>query len=78
MFDLRTALMPLNGRALTLRELCGELERICAAHLSELPAEFGIDECLSAMRRRGWLLEDSAGRLYVQVEGPDSTRTTRP
>jgi hypothetical protein len=67
MFDARSALMSLNGKALDSVDLRSKLEEICRAHLKEIPADFRARDLFEVAERKQWLRRES-GRFRIQVD----------
>jgi len=67
MFDLLTALTPLDGRMLTHKELMAALEEMHMKHLGEFSPETGARELFEIARQKGWLLEHDDGHIQVHI-----------
>lgn len=67
MFNFRTALQPWNGQYVTLADLQKRLSELRLEHLGELSPEIGVRELLLLALEHQWIVEDSSGRLHIQV-----------
>ena len=72
---MRDLLKALEGRSFEFPALWGELERIIATNIRDLPVEFGPRELFLLARKRGLLTEDKNGRLHVHSSRPATRRS---
>ncbi|HWR14898.1 MAG TPA: hypothetical protein VN577_08720 [Terriglobales bacterium] len=67
MFDPKKAFRELSGHSFTHAEFRRALERIRAANLRYLPAEYGTKELADLAHQKHWLKSEAPGRLKVVV-----------
>jgi hypothetical protein len=67
MFDIKRAFLELNGRIFTQSEFREALERIRAANMRFLPAEYGTHELATLAEERHWLKKETPGKLRVVI-----------
>lgn len=67
MFNPKEAFRELNGQTFTQTEFRRALERIRAANLRFLPAEYGTRELAAIAQTNRWLKSEGPGLLRVTV-----------
>lgn len=67
MFNPRKAFREMSGHTYTHAEFRRALERIRAANMRFLPAEYGTRELANLAHKKRWLVSEAPGRIRVVV-----------